>query len=78
MEITGFTLPTMYIRVTGFESRYNILHPFRKGYYLASRTAESELHKAGLDAESIFDEVLKYIHANINIEAIILDIYLKL
>ena len=58
----------MYKWVTGFESRYRILHPFRKGYYLGSGTAESVLHQAGLDAESIYEEVLKYIHANTKIE----------
>lgn len=36
LGITGFTLPTMYKWITGFEARYNILHPFRKGYYLAA------------------------------------------
>jgi len=68
LGITGFTLPTMYKWITGFESRYRILHPFRKGYYLGSGTAESVLHQAGLDAESIYEEVLKYIHANTKIE----------
>ena len=68
LGITGFTLPTMYKWVTGFESRYRILHPFRKGYYLGSGTAESVLHQAGLDAESIYEEVLKYIHTNTKIE----------
>lgn len=68
LGITGFTLPTMYKWITGFESRYNILHPFRKGYYLGSGTAESVLHQAGLDAESIYEEVLKYIKANAKVE----------
>lgn len=68
LGITGFTLPTMYKWITGFESRYNILHPFRKGYYLGSGTAESVLHQAGLDAESIYEEVLKYIEANSLVE----------
>ncbi len=61
LGITGFTLPTMYKWITGFEARYNILHPFRKGYYLGSGSAESVLHQAGLDAESMYDEVKKYI-----------------
>jgi transketolase len=64
LGITGFTLPTMYKWITGFESRYNILHPFRKGYYLGSGTAESVLHQAGLDADSMFEEVKKYIETN--------------
>lgn len=68
LGITGFTLPTMYKWITGFESRYNILHPFRKGFYLGSGTAESVLHQAGLDAESIYREVIKYIKANSTVE----------
>lgn len=64
LGITGFTLPTMYKWITGFEARYNILHPFRKGYYLGSGSAESVLHQAGLDAESMFSEVKKYIEVN--------------
>ncbi len=73
LGITGFTLPTMYKWVTGFESRYRILHPFRKGYYLGSGTAESVLHQAGLDAESIYDEVIKYIEANSKAEILLAD-----
>lgn len=68
LGITGFTLPTMYKWITGFESRFKILHPFRKGHYLGSGTAESVLHQAGLDAESVYEEVLKYIHSNTKIE----------
>lgn len=65
LGITGFTLPTMYKWITSFEGRYNILHPFRKGFYLGSGTAESVLHQAGLDAESMYDEVVKYIEMNL-------------
>ncbi|MBS1517953.1 MAG: hypothetical protein JSS91_07685 [Bacteroidetes bacterium] len=61
LGITGFTLPTMYKWITSFEGRYRILHPFRKGYYLGSGTAESVLRQAGLDEESMYTEVIKYI-----------------
>ena len=60
LGITGFTLPTMYKWITDFEGRYRILHPFRKGYYLGSGSAESVLHQAGLDADTMYDEVIKY------------------
>ena len=63
LGITGFTLPTMYKWITSFEGRYRILHPFRKGYYLGSGTAESVLHQAGLDADSIYEEVVKYVES---------------
>jgi transketolase len=61
LGITGFTLPTMYKWVTGFEARFNILHPFRKGRYLGSGSAESVLFEAGLDGDSMYNEVKKYI-----------------
>ena len=71
LGITGFTLPTMYKWITGFESRFKILHPFRNGHYLGSGTAESVLHQAGLDAESMYEEVIKYIHSNSGVEEIL-------
>jgi transketolase len=64
LGITGFTLPTMYKWITGFESRYRILHPFKKGHYLGSGSAESVLHQAGLDAETMHEETVKYIEVN--------------
>jgi transketolase len=63
LGITGFTLPTMYKWITGFEARFNILHPFRKGHYLGSGSAESVLLEAGLDGESMYQEVKKYIES---------------
>ncbi|MBV6479839.1 MAG: Transketolase 2 [Ignavibacteria bacterium] len=65
LGITGFTLPTMYKWITSFDGRYNILHPFRNGYYLGSGTAESVLLQAGLDADSMYDEVVKYIEHSV-------------
>ena len=61
LGITGFTLPTMYKWITSFEGRFNILHPFRNGVYLGSGTAESVLHQAGLDADSMYEEVVRYV-----------------
>jgi transketolase len=58
--ITGFTLPTMYKWITSADARHRILHPFKKGYYLGSGTAESVLLQAGLDADSIFKELKAY------------------
>ncbi|HEY3250058.1 MAG TPA: hypothetical protein VGK25_02965 [Ignavibacteria bacterium] len=68
LGITGFTLPTMYKWITGFEARYRILHPFRSGYYLGSGSAESVLHQAGLDADSMYAEVKKYIETSVKID----------
>ncbi len=61
MGITGFTMPTMYRWITSSEGRHRILHPFKKGYYLGSGTAESVLYQAGLDGDSIFKEVKSYL-----------------
>jgi transketolase len=61
MGITGFTMPTMYRWITSPEGRHRILHPFKKGYYLGSGTAESVLYQAGLDGDTIFKEVKNYL-----------------
>jgi len=61
MGITGFTLPTMYKWVKSSESRNRILHPFKKGFYLGSGNAESVMHQAGLDADSIYKDAKAFI-----------------
>lgn len=61
MGITGFTLPTMYKWITGVKGRNNILYPFRGGKYLGSGNAESVLKQAGLDGDSMYKEVIKFI-----------------
>lgn len=65
MGVTGFTLPTMYKWITGYEGRCRILHPFMKGYYLGSGTAESVLLQAGLDGDNIYNEVKKYLDTQV-------------
>lgn len=62
MGITGFTLPTMYKWITGTYGREHILHPFMKGHYLGSGSAESVLKEAGLDGENMYKEVVKFIN----------------
>lgn len=61
MGITGFTMPTMYRWITSPEGRHRIMHPFKKGYYLGSGTADSVLFQAGLDGDTIFKEVKNYL-----------------
>jgi transketolase len=61
MGITGFTLPTMYKWITNSDGRHRILHPFKKGYYLGSGTADSVLYQAGLDGDTILNEVKNYL-----------------
>ncbi len=61
MGITGFTLPTMYKWITDSDGRHRILHPFKKGFYLGSGTADSVLYQAGLDGDTILKEVKNYL-----------------
>jgi transketolase len=61
MGITGFTLPTMYKWITNADGRHRILHPFKKGFYLGSGTADSVLYQAGLDGDTILNEVKNYL-----------------
>lgn len=61
MGITGFTLPTMYRWISSEYGRNKILHPFMKGHYLGSGSAESVLKEAGLDGDSMFEKVMEFI-----------------
>jgi transketolase len=61
MGITGFTLPTMDRWVCSGRGRMMTLHPFRKGHYLGSGQADKVLEEAGLDGESQFQAILRYV-----------------
>lgn len=61
MGITDFTLPTTFRYVTSEYGRECTLHPFKKGRYLGSGRAEKVLEEAGLDGESQFKAVLRYV-----------------
>jgi transketolase len=61
MGITGFTLPTMERWVCSGRGRMMTLHPFRKGHYLGSGSADKVLEEAGLDGESQFKAILRYV-----------------
>jgi transketolase len=61
MGITGFTLPTMERWVCSGRGRAMTLHPFRQGHFLGSGTAEKVLEEAGLDGESQFKAILRYV-----------------
>jgi transketolase len=61
MGITGFTLPTMERWVCSRRGRMMTLHPFRKGHYLGSGQADKVLEEAGLDGESQFQAILRYV-----------------
>ncbi len=59
--ITGFTLPTMLRWVTGATGRSMTLHPYRKGHYLGSGQADAVLSEAGLDPESQYKAIMRYL-----------------
>jgi len=61
LGITGFTLPTMYRWIRSEEGRAATLHPFQKGHFLGSGQANKVLTEAGLDGESQFKAILKFI-----------------
>lgn len=61
MGITGFTLPTMYRWVTSQRGREMTMHPFAKGHYLGSGQAEAVLTEAGLDGESQFETIMRFV-----------------
>ena len=61
MGITGFTLPTMYRWICSRRGRAMSLHPFQKGHYLGSGQAHMVLTEAGLDGESQYQAVIRYV-----------------
>jgi hypothetical protein len=44
--------------------RMMTLHPFRNGHYLGSGQADKVMEEAGLDGESQFQAILRYVEKN--------------
>jgi len=61
MGITGFMLPTMYRWIRSDRGRLMSLHPFQKGHYLGSGQAHIVVAEAGLDGESQFRAITRYV-----------------
>jgi hypothetical protein len=61
MGITGFTLPTMERWICSARGRRATLHPFRQGRFLGSGQAGQVLEEAGLDGESQFRAIRRYL-----------------
>jgi transketolase len=61
MGITGFTLPTMYRWIRSDRGRRMTLHPYLKGHYLGSGQAGMVLAEAGLDGQSQFKAIMRYL-----------------
>lgn len=66
MGITGFTLPTMYRWALSRAGREATLHPYRKGRYLGSGPGETVLAEAGLDGESQFIAIKRYLDRTVH------------
>ncbi|HSQ69203.1 MAG TPA: hypothetical protein VLM41_03900 [Steroidobacteraceae bacterium] len=61
MGITGFTLPTMYRWIRSPRGREYTMHPFQKGHFLASGQGEAVMREAGLDGESQFEAIRRFL-----------------
>jgi transketolase len=61
MGITGFTLPTMDRWIRSERGRRMTLYPFQKGHFLGSGQADMVLAEAGLDGESQFEAIRKFV-----------------
>jgi transketolase len=64
MGITGFTLPTMHRWITSEHGRAATLHPFMKGHYLGSGPGYRVLEEAGLDGESQYEAIKRYVEGS--------------
>lgn len=65
MGITGFTLPTMFRWIRSDLGRAMTLHPFQGGHYLGSGQGEVVIAEAGLDGESQFRAIKRYLDARV-------------
>ena len=63
MGITGFTLPTLYRWIRSDLGRAASLHPYQHGRYPGSGQGEVVIAEAGLDGESQFHAVRRYVEA---------------
>jgi transketolase len=61
MGITGFTLPTLYRWVASEKGRDLSLHAFSRGRYPGSGQAQMVLEEAGLDGESQYQAIRRYV-----------------
>jgi transketolase len=63
MGITGFTLPTMFRWIRSDLGRAFTMHPFQKGHFLGSGQGEVVMAEAGLDGESQYRTIKRYLDA---------------
>lgn len=63
MGITGFTLPTLERWLHSEMGRALSLHPYAKGHFLGSGPGDVVLAEAGLDGESQYNAIRRYVDA---------------
>jgi len=63
MGITGFTLPTMFRWIRSDLGRSMTLHPFQHGHFLGSGQGDTVLAEAGLDGQSQYRAIKRYLDA---------------
>jgi transketolase len=63
MGITGFTMATLFRWVRSDLGREMSLHPYLRGHYLGSGQGHAVLAEAGLDGESQFEAIRRYLEA---------------
>src|SRR3989304_4637104 len=61
MGITGFPLPTMFRWIRSDRGRALTLHPYQHGHFLGSGQGERVLAEAGLDGESQYRAIQRYV-----------------
>jgi transketolase len=61
MGISGFTMPTMYRWIRSDRGREMTLHPFKEGRFLGSGQADKVISEAGLDGESQFQAIKRFV-----------------
>ncbi|HEX6251475.1 MAG TPA: hypothetical protein VFZ56_08585, partial [Gemmatimonadaceae bacterium] len=61
MGITDFTLPTMYRWIRSDRGREYTMHPYMHGHYLGSGPGAMVVAEAGLDGESQFKAISRYL-----------------
>ena len=63
LGITDFTLPTIDRWLLSRRGREMTLHPFRSGHYLGSGPGNIVLREAGLDGETQFRAIVRFVRA---------------
>ena len=63
MGITGFTLPTTYRWIRSARGRDSTMHPFQRGHFLASGQGDAVMQEAGLDGESQFEAIRRFVRS---------------